>query len=641
MLTQAITILIIVAIVGCILYGRKLIRTEKVDAVFGNPERAKGGTHWVILGSSVILLVWMYYSWDIAKGFYPRSANEICQVAKVNDSLVALNYQFPINEREFKTTAIIKNENKNLQDVLNQIESSENLNSQEKNELTNFVNQTISLIPMLTNYDLMELETKNSIKEITGKINDLTSRFKQADYPFETAEQKAERLKLLESQGDWSLVKIRAGTGSIENTIEIPLIAETSKGLKFSKAAEELNLINDEFFKLRNHNPTFKSAITELKESIKEYRANETDAEELASTYAKDIEKIARRIEFATIYPPTALNEMQQAIIDFDKANKTEQGGLRWVDVFLFPAGTIVASGSNCSEQGSARWLPKPSDTFNKFILMSKPSVGYKSVPLLWIDMMDVSQIIGFILPDWIADILPGDYPVHTTEGVVEQNFKGRVLKVVTGDFSLFKIPVPYGHIWDSFMRVLLGLIFGIVIGVPLGLFMGLNRFAKGFFDPLIELYRPVPPLAWAPLVISVLGIDNTGKVFLLFMVSLSIMIISARAGASGTQLSKIHAAHSLGASKRQILRYVIFPNSLPEILTGIRVAVGMCWGTLVAAEFLAGTTGIGFVENVAKKYFQYEVIWITIFIMGMLGLLFDVTLRKMIAKYIPWRGKG
>ena len=204
----------------------------------------------------------------------------------------------------------------------------------------------------------------------------------------------------------------------------------------------------------------------------------------------------------------------------------------------------------------------------------------------------------------------------------------GLMLNVSIGFFT-----VPL----DSF----LGLVFGIIIGVPLGLFMGLNRFAKGFFDPLIELYRPVPPLAWAPLIISVLGIDNTGKVFLLFMVSLSIMIISARAGASGTQLSKIHAAHSLGASKKQILRYVIFPNSLPEILTGIRVAVGMCWGTLVAAEFLAGTTGIGFVENVAKKYFQYEVIWITIFIMGMLGLLFDVTLRKIIDKTIPWRGKG
>jgi len=191
------------------------------------------------------------------------------------------------------------------------------------------------------------------------------------------------------------------------------------------------------------------------------------------------------------------------------------------------------------------------------------------------------------------------------------------------------------------FLKGFLGLTLGILCGVPLGLFMGLSRFAAGYFDPLIELYRPVPPLAWAPLIITVFGIDNSGKIFLLFIVSFAIMVISARAGASGTQLSKIHAAHSLGASKRQILRYVIFPNSLPEILTGIRVAVGMCWGTLVAAEFLAGTTGIGFVENVAKKYFQYEVIWITIFIMGMLGLLFDVTLRKLIDKYIPWRGKG
>ena len=85
-----------------------------------------------------------------------------------------------------------------------------------------------------------------------------------------------------------------------------------------------------------------------------------------------------------------------------------------------------------------------------------------------------------------------------------------------------------------------------------------------------------------------------------------------------------------------------ILDTSISMINRGkIRVAVGMCWGTLVAAEFLAGTTGIGFVENVAKKYFQYEVIWITIFIMGLLGLLFDITLRKIIDKTIPWRGKG
>ncbi len=640
MLTQTVTFLIFFAVIGCILYGRRLIKTEKIDAVFGNPERARGGTHWVIVGSSFLLLIWLYYSWDIAKGFYPKSANELCQVAKVNDSLLGLKYQFPIEEREFKSTSQIKKENKNLQIILDEIQNSNDLDNQQKTILSNFVANTKQLIPLLTNEDLLEIDTKQKIDNITGKINFLTENFQKPDYPFETEQEFNERLKAVNEEGGWGITKIDAGSGSIENTIEVPLIPATNKGLKFHTAAQELNLISDDFFKLRNHNPQFKEKIKDLKDKIKSYR-KDLDSEDLSSTYAKNILKIARRIEFASIYPPNALDKMQNAIIKFDVAQKEAQGGLWFIDIFLFPAGTIVASGPSCSEQGSGRWLPKPSDTFNKFILMLKPSVGYKDIPLLWIEMVDISKMIGFILPDWIADILPGEYPVHTKDGIVKQNFKGYVLKVVTGNFDLFKVPVPYGHIWDSFMRVFLGLVFGIVIGVPLGLFMGLNRFAKGFFDPLIELYRPVPPLAWAPLIISVLGIDNTGKVFLLFMVSLSIMIISARAGASGTQLSKIHAAHSLGASKRQILRFVIFPNSLPEILTGIRVAVGMCWGTLVAAEFLAGTTGIGFVENVAKKYFQYEVIWITIFIMGMLGLLFDITLRKIIDKTIPWRGKG
>ena len=641
MFTQIITILILVSIIGCILYGRRLIKTEKVDAVFGNPERAKGGTHWIVVGSSAILLVWLYYSWDIAKGFYPKSANELCQVAKINESLMGLKYQFPIEEREFKSTSIIKIENKNLKNIANEIQNSNDLNDQQKKILIRFIDKTTQLIPLLTNNNLMEMDTKIKIKEMTEEIKILSSNFKKKDYPFESEEEKNERLKAVLEQGGWGITTVRTGTGSIENTLEVPLVPGTNRGLKFHAAAAELKVISDKFFKLRNHNSYFKTSIKELKNEIKAYRKSLDDSDEIASTYAKNIVKIARRIEFASIYPPTALNAMKDAIIEFDNLQKTEQGGLRLIDILLFPAGTIVASGPSCSEQGSGRWLPKPSDTFNKFILMSKPSVGYKNIPLLWIEMVDVSSMVGFILPDWIADVLPGEYPVHTKDGIVKENFKSKVLKLVTGDFKLFKVPVPYGHIWDSFLRVFLGLVFGIIIGVPLGLFMGLNRFAKGFFDPLIELYRPVPPLAWAPLIISVLGIDNTGKVFLLFMVSLSIMIISARAGASGTQLSKIHAAHSLGASKKQILRHVIFPNSLPEILTGIRVAVGTCWGTLVAAEFLAGTTGIGFVENVAKKYFQYEVIWITIFIMGMLGLLFDITLRKIIDKTIPWRGKG
>ena len=114
MITAFLTFLFFFAIVGCVLYGRRLIKTEKVDAVFGNPERAKGGVHWVIVGSSFLLLVWLYYSWDIAKSFFPKSANELCQVGKVNESLLSLKYLFPINERQFKSTSTIQTETENL-----------------------------------------------------------------------------------------------------------------------------------------------------------------------------------------------------------------------------------------------------------------------------------------------------------------------------------------------------------------------------------------------------------------------------------------------------------------------------------------------------------------------------------------------
>ena len=636
MITAILTFVFFFAIVGCILYGRKLIKKEKVDAVFGNPERAKGGAHWVIVGSSFLLLVWLYYSWDIAKSFFPKSANELCQVAKVNESLMSMKYLFPIEERQLKSTSVIETENENLNKLNYDIKNSKDINNNDRSKLLTFLEETKKTIPLLTSSQLLENETKVKIGEIAQRIKNLNNDFSQKDYPLESSENEVKRIESAKKEGNWG-----ASSTSLDNSVEIPFIPKTKKGLKFQTAAEELNIISDEFFELRNHNPQYTYALESIKTKIKKYRSEIDPSKEIASSFAKDILKIARRIEYASIFPPNTLVEMKDSIVEFDQIQKSEQGSLRWIDILFFPSGTIISSGPSCTEQGSGRWLPKPSDTLSKFALMLKPSVGFKQIPLIWYEMMDVSKVIGFILPDWIADIMPGDYPIHNEKGEIKPNFKSKVLSFVTGDFNLFKIPVPTGHIWDSFLRVFLGLVFGILIGVPLGLFMGLNRFAKGFFDPLIELYRPVPPLAWAPLVISVLGIDNLGKVFLLFMVSLSIMIISARAGASGTQLSKIHAAHSLGASKWQILRHVIFPNSLPEILTGVRVAIGMCWGTLVAAEFLAGTTGIGFVENVAKKYFQYEVIWITIFIMGMLGLLFDITLRKIIDKTIPWRGKG
>ena len=631
MITGTITFLIIFAVIGSILYGQRQIKSEKSDAVFGNPERAKGGIHWVVVGTCFLLFTWLYYSWDIAKAFYPKSANELCQVAKVNESLLSLKYLFPIEERSHKSTALIKRENINISDKIIEIQNSSDLKNQDKVIFVNLLNKTRQTIPLLTNKNYLETETKNTINELTNRINELKENFPKDSFPPRLSdEEENKRIEAVKKQLGWG------ATG-----MEVPPLPESKVGLKFHTAAQELNLISDEFFAMRNHHSEYLRLLKEIRDQIKEYKNALNDDQDLEMRYIKEIKKLGQRIEYESIFPPNALDEMENAIRAFDRVQKKEQGSIRIIDMLLFPAGTIVASGPTCAEDGPGRWLPKPSDTFRIFGDLLKPSVGFKMIPLLWYEMMGVNRIVGFILPDWIADILPGKYPVHTSDGNVEPNFKSKVLDFVTGEFEAFKIPVPMGHIWDSFLRVFMGLMLGVIFGVPLGIFMGLNRFAKGFFDPLVELYRPVPPLAWAPLVITVFGIDNLGKVFLLFMVSFSIMIISARAGASGTQLSKIHAAHSLGASRWQILGHVILPNSLPEILTGLRVAVGMCWGTLVAAEFLAGTTGIGFVENVARKYMQYEVIWITIFVMGMLGLLFDITLRQIIDKTTPWRGKG
>ena len=631
MIISSLTFLIIFAVIGAILYGQRLIKTEKSDAVFGNPERSKGGVHWVIVGSSFLLFLWLYYSWDIAKAFYPKSANEICQVAKVRESMLSLKYLFPIDERQHKSTAIIHRENENIKKYIYEISSNKNLSQSDKDVFINILNKIKFSIPYLTNEKYLEFETKIIIDKLTKRINNLTLIFPTDNFPPALSSDDEQKLNEgLSKQLGWG------ATG-----MEIPPLPETKLGLKYHIAADELTLISDEFFQIRNHNPQYKTLTDDIKSEIKSHREKLNDNQELEITLLKEINKLNKRIQFASIFPPSTLIEFEQAVRNFDEVQKKEQGSISTKDALLFPGGTIVSSGPTCAEDGPGRWLPKPSDTFRIFADMLKPSVGFKFVPMFWYEMMGVNKIVGFILPDWIADIIPGKYPIHSSDGQVKPNFKSKVLDIVTGNFEAFKIPVPVGHIWDSFLRVFLGLVFGIILGVPLGIFMGLNRFAKGFFDPLVELYRPVPPLAWAPLVITVFGIDNVGKIFLLFMVSLSIMIISARAGASGTQLSKIHAAHSLGASRWQILREVIFPNSLPEILTGIRVAVGMCWGTLVAAEFLAGTTGIGFVENVARKYMQYEVIWITIFVMGMLGLLFDITIRKIIDKTIPWRGKG
>ena len=213
-----------------------------------------------------------------------------------------------------------------------------------------------------------------------------------------------------------------------------------------------------------------------------------------------------------------------------------------------------------------------------------------------------------------------------------------RIVILFTDGFRNFSL---WEHIGISVYRVLMGVFLGAIIGIPLGFAMGLSTIARGLFDPIVEFMRPIPPLALIPLIILWLGIDETAKIFLLFLASLFIMTIAARSGVSSVRISKVHAAYSLGASKFQILRLVILPNALPEIFTGIRTAMGVCWGTVVAAELVAADRGVGSMIMIAKNFLQTDTVVIGILLIGLIGYTIELVMRWLEGILIPWRGKG
>ncbi len=195
-------------------------------------------------------------------------------------------------------------------------------------------------------------------------------------------------------------------------------------------------------------------------------------------------------------------------------------------------------------------------------------------------------------------------------------------------------------HLGYSLFRVVVGFFFGALVGIPLGYAMGLSNWFRGWFDPIVEFMRPVPPLALIPLVIIWAGIGEVGKIILLFLAALWIMAIAARSGVSGVNITKVHAAYSLGASKWQIMRHVIVPNSLPEIFTGARVAMGVCWGTVVAAELVAAEKGAGMMIMVASKFQNTDIVIMGIILIGIIGFGIDMLMRKAEKVLVPWKGR-
>ncbi len=213
-----------------------------------------------------------------------------------------------------------------------------------------------------------------------------------------------------------------------------------------------------------------------------------------------------------------------------------------------------------------------------------------------------------------------------------------RTITIASEGFRNFTLVEHLGY---SLFRVIVGFLIGALVGIPLGYAMGLSNWFRGWFDPIVEFMRPVPPLALIPLVIIWAGIGETGKIILLFLAALWIMAIAARAGVSGVKISKVHAAYSLGASKWQIMRHVIIPNSLPEIFTGARVAMGVCWGTVVAAELVAAEQGAGMMIMTASKFQNTDIVIMGIILIGVIGFGIDMLMRWAERILVPWKGKG
>ncbi|WP_111860274.1 taurine ABC transporter permease TauC [Acinetobacter sp. CFCC 10889] len=195
-------------------------------------------------------------------------------------------------------------------------------------------------------------------------------------------------------------------------------------------------------------------------------------------------------------------------------------------------------------------------------------------------------------------------------------------------------------HLAESISRVLSALIAAIVIGVPVGLWMGLNKWVRAVLDPLVELLRPIPPLAYLPLLVIWFGIGETTKILLIFFSILAPVIISSAHGVLSHQKNRERAALSLGATRTQVLKYVILPTALPHILTGIRIGLGVGWSTLVAAELVAADRGIGFMVQSAAQFLITDTVVLGIIVIAIVAVSFELFLRWLQKQLAPWYGQ-
>lgn len=195
-------------------------------------------------------------------------------------------------------------------------------------------------------------------------------------------------------------------------------------------------------------------------------------------------------------------------------------------------------------------------------------------------------------------------------------------------------------HAMASLTRVFSAFLLACITAVPVGILMGVNRYARGIFDPPIEFYRPLPPLAYLPLIIIWFGIGEFPKILLIYLAIFAPMAIAARAGVRSVSIEQIHAAYAMGGTPMQIVWHVILKAAMPEIFTGLRIGIGVGWTTLVAAEMVAADRGLGFMVLNAAQFLASDIVIMGIIVIGVFAFAFDLLVRYVEKFAIPWKGR-
>ena len=195
-------------------------------------------------------------------------------------------------------------------------------------------------------------------------------------------------------------------------------------------------------------------------------------------------------------------------------------------------------------------------------------------------------------------------------------------------------------HIQASLLRTLSGFAAGVLVGVPLGLLTGYNRRASAMVSPIMAFIRPIPPIAFIPMAVLYFGLGEVGKIVLIFFVSFNYVQTNAHAGAANFPIAYRRAAESLGLTRWQTFARIVMPGALPQIFTGLKVALALSWAVVVAAELVGAQAGLGFMIADAALLFRIPVVFIGIALIGLIGLAMNLSLNALEAWIVHWKGR-